>query len=128
MTATASKASRKRHPEQEKLFFKCLCRPEFRPIGGGGDGVMERKVEARWMPLLVYFETEDGKLAERESTTCSLRPKNDLYLKMLQRKWQNFKEMYAKLKKGCRVGRHQERGETGSAAAGQPTTVQTREC
>jgi hypothetical protein len=98
MSATASKGSRKWHPEQEKLFLKCLCRPEFRPIGGDGDGVMERKVEARWMPILVYFETENGRLAERESTTSGLRLKHNFDLKMLQRKWQNFKEMYAKLK------------------------------
>jgi hypothetical protein len=28
-------------------------KPEFKPIGGDGDGVMERKEQARWSPLLV---------------------------------------------------------------------------
>jgi hypothetical protein len=124
MSAVSSKGSRKWHPDQERLLFECLIRPEFKPIGGDGDGVMERKVEARWMPLLEYFEKENGKLAERLSTACGLRPKLDFDVKILQRKWQTFKELYARLKKECRVGRHQQQGETGAAAEGQPATAQ----
>jgi hypothetical protein len=60
MSAVASKGSRKWHPDQERLLLECLIRPELRPIGGDGDGVMERKVDARWMPLLEYFEKENG--------------------------------------------------------------------
>jgi hypothetical protein len=85
---------------------------------------MERKVEARWMPLLEYFEKENGKRAERPCTSCGLRPKLDFHVKILQRKWQTFKELYARLKKECRVGRHQQQGETGAAAEGQPATAQ----
>jgi hypothetical protein len=49
MEASARKTSRKWHPDQEKLFLEHIVRSEFKPIGGQGDGVMERKVEARWV-------------------------------------------------------------------------------
>jgi hypothetical protein len=52
MSAVASKGSRKWHPHQENLFEDHLFGLECRPIGGNGNGVMEREVEARWTPLL----------------------------------------------------------------------------
>jgi hypothetical protein len=77
---------------------------------------MGRKVKA---PLLEYFENENGEPAERLSTICGLRLQDDFDLEMLKRKWQNFTELYAVLKKECGVGRHQRQGETGAVAAGQ---------
>jgi hypothetical protein len=70
--SVASKGSRKWHPDQEELLLECLIRTEFRFIGGDGNGVMERKAEARWMRLPEYFLKEDGKLAESLFTACEL--------------------------------------------------------
>jgi hypothetical protein len=41
------KSGRKWHPEQEKLFVELVSLPEYKPIGGEGDGVMERKGDTR---------------------------------------------------------------------------------
>jgi hypothetical protein len=39
------KSGRKWHLEQEKLFVELMSLPEYKPIGGEGDGVMESKGE-----------------------------------------------------------------------------------
>jgi hypothetical protein len=52
------------------------ARPEFRFIDGDGNGVMERKVKARWMRLPEYFQKENGELAERLFTACELSQVN----------------------------------------------------
>jgi hypothetical protein len=59
MSTTVGKSNRKWHPEQEKLFVELLSLPEYKPIGGGGDGVMERKQDTRWAPLLAHFSLEN---------------------------------------------------------------------
>jgi hypothetical protein len=107
MEASACKTSRKWHPDQEKLFLEHLVRPELKPIGGEGDGVMERKVEARWVPLLQEFRAANPLLVERLPNTCGLGLKVIVDVKTLQRKWQDFKDNYGKLKRECGVGRHQ---------------------
>lgn len=118
------KSSRKWHVEQEKLFLDLLIKHEYKPIGGLGDGVMERKEEARWGPLLERFLKDNQELASTWKTFSSLALKQDFDIKMLKRKWDGFKQVYNKLKKDCKVGRHQLAGETGAAADGQPTTAQ----
>jgi hypothetical protein len=55
--AASARTSRKMQPDQEKPFLGYLVRPEDKPIGGEGDGVMERKVETR-VPLLEEFRPE----------------------------------------------------------------------
>lgn len=118
------KSSRKWHAEQEKLFSNPLIKPDYKPIGGMGDGVMERKEEARWGPLLECFMKDNQELASQCKTFSSLALKQDFYVKILKRKWESFKQQYNKLKKDCKVGRHQLVGETGAAAGGQPTNAQ----
>jgi hypothetical protein len=105
--------------------MKPLCDPMFMPIGGEGDGQMERKVERRWGPLLAAFKSENAKLASSVLQTHSgMRLKSDFNEKALQQKYQLFRQKYDEMKKRHKVGRHQLRGETGSAAEGQPTNVQ----
>jgi hypothetical protein len=85
---------------------------------------MERKEEVRWAPLLQRFLAGNAKLVGEASTSKGLPLKTDFDVKMLQRKWQAFKEQYQKLKRDCKVSRHLLSGETGSAAEGQPATAQ----
>jgi hypothetical protein len=85
---------------------------------------MERKVDVRWQPMLEEFQKANALLASSRATSAGLRLKTDFDIKMLQRKWQTFRELYQKVKKECKVGRHQLPGETGAASEGQPTTAQ----
>jgi hypothetical protein len=55
MSKPGSESSRRWHPQQEELTLELLSKAEFRPIGGKGDGVIERKDHARWAPLLSVF-------------------------------------------------------------------------
>jgi hypothetical protein len=72
MEAAARKTSRTLHLDQEKLFLEHIVRSEFKPIGGQGDGVMERKAEAQWGPLLEAFRAANSLLVERLSTKCGV--------------------------------------------------------
>jgi hypothetical protein len=110
MDESNSKRSRKWHPEQEQLFLDLLSRPEYRPIGGDGDGRMERKLEALWTPLLEAFKQQNATLAERLQKSSGMKPKMDFDVKVLMRKWQTFRELYSRLKKESKVGRHQLQG------------------
>jgi hypothetical protein len=58
MASTEPVHSRKWNVDQESLFLELLVMPEFKPIGGDGDGIMERKDEVRWAPLLARFQAE----------------------------------------------------------------------
>jgi hypothetical protein len=90
------KASRKWHIDQEKLFLDLLCLPEFKPIGGNGDGVMERKMYTRWAPLLERFNQDNAALCEGRQTTTKMGFKSDFDEGMLKRKWDTFKSTYAR--------------------------------
>jgi hypothetical protein len=65
--------SRKWHAKQEELFLEFLSMPEFKPKGGKGDGIMERKDQARWAPLLAAFSEKVVQLnTECPQTTFTL--------------------------------------------------------
>jgi hypothetical protein len=118
--APAPRSSSKWHCEQKKVFMKLLCDLMFMPIGGEGDGQMERKVERRWGPLLAVFKSENAKLARSVLQIHSgMRLKSDFNEKALQQKYQLSRQKYDEMKKRQKVGRQQLRGETGSAAEGQ---------
>jgi hypothetical protein len=86
---------------------------------------MERKVERHWGPLLAAFKSENAKLASSVLQTHSgMRLKTDFNEKAQQQKYQLFRQKYDEMKKRHKVGRHQLRGETGSAAEGQPANMQ----
>jgi hypothetical protein len=44
------------------MYLKLLILPLFKPIGGDGDGVMDRKEEARWAPNTAVTKTGIGRL------------------------------------------------------------------
>jgi hypothetical protein len=123
MASTEPVHTRKWTVDQEKMFLELLVLPEFKPIGGDGDGVMERKDEARWAPLLARFLAENKHLVTRAAEDGRKRLKLDFDVGMLKRKWASFKEHYKKCKRECKVGRHEEAGEKGAAAGG-PATAQ----
>jgi hypothetical protein len=125
MSVNVEKASVRWHELQEVLFANLLCMPEFKPIGGDGDGVMARMVEKVWQPLLDKFLEENEKLVARAQTTSTgLSLKKEFNIKTLKKKYDLFRDRYTSLKRECNVGRHQLRGETGAAADGQPNTAQ----
>jgi hypothetical protein len=99
--------------------------PQYKPIGGDGDGVMARKVEQVWQPLLDRFLKEKEKLMAREVTTSTgLLMKTDFNVKTFKKKYDLLRDRYVALKRECKVDRHQLRGETGAAAGDQPSTAQ----
>jgi hypothetical protein len=57
MSKPGPKTSRKWHPQQEELLLKLLSMPEFNPIGGEGDGVMERMDHAPFVQLNANLTT-----------------------------------------------------------------------
>jgi hypothetical protein len=59
MSTNVEKSSRKWHPEQETHFLSLVSRPEYKLVGEDGDGVMERKLQAWWEPLLECFVTDN---------------------------------------------------------------------
>jgi hypothetical protein len=124
MPSQPAQESRKWHFSQEKCFLDILCLPEFKPIGGDGDGVMERKDVARWTPLLERFSNENAQLVATASTSTNVQLKTTFDVKMLQRKWQTFKETYQRMKREHKVSRHLLAGETGAAGERQATTAQ----
>jgi hypothetical protein len=125
MSTTVEKSSRKWHPEQEKLFLELLSLPKYKPIGGDGDGVMERKAQARWEPLLACFLGENRRLlAKQPKTARGLGFREDFHVKGIQSKYKSMKDRYTSCKRQFKVDRHQVRGETGAAADGQPGTAQ----
>jgi hypothetical protein len=65
MADSETTGTRKWSADQEKLFLDLLIKPEVKRIGGDGNGVMDRKEEARWAPLLARF------LAANESLVAS---------------------------------------------------------
>jgi hypothetical protein len=114
MASTEPVHSRKWTVDQESLFLELLVIPEFKPIGGDGDGIMERTDEVRWAPLLARFQAENKQLVMRAAADGGKCLKMDFDIGMLKRKWASFKEHYRKCKKECKVGRHEEIGETGT--------------
>jgi hypothetical protein len=117
------KSSLKWHPEQEKLFLELLSLPKYKPICGDGDGVMERKAQARWEPLLACFLGENRRLlAKQPKTPRGLGFREDFNVKGIQSK--SMKDRYTSCKRRFKVDRHQVRGETGAAADEQPGTAQ----
>jgi hypothetical protein len=125
MSTTIEKSSRKWHPEQEKLFVELLSLPEYKTIGGSGDGVMERKQDTRWAPLLARLSLEnEGLVAGQHKRASGLGCKEGFNIKGLISKYKSLKEKYMSLKRDFKVDRHQVSGETGAAAGGQPATAQ----
>jgi hypothetical protein len=53
-------------PQTKKKCTFLLISPEFKPIGGDGDGVMERKEEARWARLVAANESLVARAASDE--------------------------------------------------------------
>jgi hypothetical protein len=86
MDGSNSKRSCKWHPEQEQLFLDLLSQPEYRPIGGDGDGRMERELEARWTSPLEALRDQNARLAERLQTSSGLKSMMDFDVKVLMRK------------------------------------------
>jgi hypothetical protein len=114
MSATVEKSNRKWHPEQEKLFLGLLSRLEYKPVGGDGDGVMERKLQARWEPLLECFVTENqALLAKQPKTARGLGLRQEFNVKGIQSKYKSMKDTYMSCKRQFKVDRHQVPGETG---------------
>jgi hypothetical protein len=125
MSTTADKSSRKWHPEQEKLFVELLSLPDYKPIGGSGDGVMERKQDTRWAPLLARFSLEnEGLVAGERKKASGLGFKEGFNIMGLIIKYKSLWEKYMSLKRDFKVDRHQVSGGTGAAADGQPATAQ----
>jgi hypothetical protein len=123
MSSNADKSSVRWHPDQEKLFLELLSLPQYKRIGRDSDGMMGRKVETVWEPLLQRFSsTNEGLRAGQTST--GLQMKTDFTAKALRQKFTLMSCKYKELKKACKVGRHELRGETGSTASGQATTPQ----
>jgi hypothetical protein len=50
MSAKCEKASKWWHEDQQEVFDRLLCMPQYKPIVGDGDGVMARMVEQVWQP------------------------------------------------------------------------------
>jgi hypothetical protein len=125
MSSKGDKACARWHPDQEKIFLDILSIPRFKPVGGDADGTMGRKVELIWEPLLHRFMEENGQLSgSNHATSTGLGMKCDFSAKALQQKYALMSSKYKDLKRCCKVGRHELRGETGSAAEGQASTVQ----
>jgi hypothetical protein len=125
MSTTAEKSSRKRHPEQEKLFLNLLSRPEYKLVGEDGDGVMERKLQAWWEPLLECFVTDNqAVLAKQPKTARGLGFQQELNVNGIQSKYKSMKDKCMSCKRQFKVDRHQVRGETGAAADGQLANAQ----
>jgi hypothetical protein len=85
---------------------------------------MERKDVVRWTPLLERFLNENAQLVATASKSTNLHLKTTFDVKMMQRKWQTFKETNQRMKREHKVSRHVLAGETGAAAEGQATTAQ----
>jgi hypothetical protein len=68
MAASEPIGSRKWSADQEKMYLDLLILSEFKPIGGDGDGVMERKAEARWAPILARFLAANESLVARAAS------------------------------------------------------------
>jgi hypothetical protein len=124
MSKPGPESSRKWHPQQEELFLELLTKPEFRPIGGKGDGVMERKDHARWGPLLSAFSEGVAHLNANLTTSAGKSLKSEFDVPMLKRKFDDFKAKYKKLKLEFKVCRHLQQGETGGADGDLPHSVQ----
>jgi hypothetical protein len=62
----------------EKMPLDLLVLSEFKPIGGDGDKVMERKEEARWAPVLATSMAANETLVERATENGLLGFKLDL--------------------------------------------------
>jgi hypothetical protein len=121
MSTTIEISGRKWHPEQEKLFVELLSLPEYKPIGGSGDGVMERRQDTCWAPLLSRLSSENAVLvAGQRKTASGLGFKEGFNTS----KYKSLKEKCMSLKRDFKVDRHQVSGETGAAADGQPATAQ----
>jgi hypothetical protein len=99
MSTTVEQSSRKWHSEQEKLFVELISLPEYKPIGGEGDGVMERKADTRWAPLLSRFcEENQALVAGERKTPRGLAFEEDFSVKGLMSKYKFLRERYVALK------------------------------
>jgi hypothetical protein len=107
MAASEPRGTRKWSADQEKMYLDLLVFPEFKPIGGDGDGVMERKEEALWAPLQARFLAANESLVARAASDGGKRVKMDFDVAMMKRKWHAFRDQYNKCKRECKVGRHQ---------------------
>jgi hypothetical protein len=94
--------------------------PEFKPVGGEGDGVMERKEATRWTPMLARFLKVNARLVPHDTTSTKMPLKATFDTKVLGRKWQAMKETYQKMKREHKVGLHISTGETGSGSRRAP--------
>jgi hypothetical protein len=97
-----------------KVILRHSCTSSVQPIGGDGDGVMERKDVMRWTPLLEQFLNENAQLVATDTTSTNPLLKTTFDVNMLQRKWQSFKETYQRIKREHKVSRHPLAGETGA--------------
>jgi hypothetical protein len=77
MEGSDTTGSRKWSADQDEMFLDLLALPEFKPIGGDGDGVMQRKEEARWAPLLARFLAANETLVARAAENGGKREKNE---------------------------------------------------
>jgi hypothetical protein len=93
-------------------WLRNLSEYDVMPIGGKGDGQMERKLEAVWKPLLPLFIEKNTALCQHLSTTTGKKFKSDFDAAPLARKWKSMETMYKDKKKAFKVGRHQEAGIT----------------
>jgi hypothetical protein len=83
MSPNADKASVRWHPDQEELFLELLSLPQYKPVGGNSDGMMGRKVETVWEPLLQRFSSANESLRAGQTST-GLQMETDFTAKVLQ--------------------------------------------
>jgi hypothetical protein len=111
-------------PRPGIFFLELPSLPEYKPIGGGGDAVMERNVDTWWSPLLAHLCEEDQQLvAGQRKTAGGLGLEENFNVMGMMSKHKSLIKKYSTLKRQFKVGRHQVRGETGAAADGQPATA-----
>jgi hypothetical protein len=115
-------ASRKYTDKQKSMLVHCLIKNK--PIGGEGDGKMEKKMETCYTAVADSFNQLNAELLQTGHLTTSKRsPPRFVTPKFCKAFFGECLKRHNKLALEKGVNRHIQAGETGQAADGQPANV-----
>jgi hypothetical protein len=115
-------ASRKYTDKQKSMLVHCLIKNK--PIGGEGDGKMEKKMETCYTAVADSFNQLNAELLQTGHLTTSKRsPPRFVRPKFCKAFFGECLKRHNKLALEKGVNRHIQAGETGQAADGQPANV-----
>jgi hypothetical protein len=100
------------------LLFSILCKPEYKPWGGGSDGKMARKADEIWAPALKEFMKKLLSVNAVLPSKRGIRPRSVFTELEIERCFKKWGSKYKEVKASLHIVNHPRVGNSGAEAPG----------